>query len=178
MATGITDAGSPERRAWAEAGGHGGRPTVRPAKRGPDRTAVPEAVGGATAPLPVGAIHTPPAQKRRVQTFVSSASDTDGRLKDLTEMVKEEFTRVCEAMQGQEENIFELGDPQNLDNLQTSLDRRFAHTDSSFKGMDEVLKKINQERQEHQGIAEASEKIQDLETGLNLLQGKLTEFEK
>ncbi len=60
--------GSPERRAWAAAEA----PAGRPAKRGPDR------IGGATAPLPVGTLGTPPAQRRRMPDFAAAAADTTG----------------------------------------------------------------------------------------------------
>ena len=150
-----TNAGSPERRAWAEIGERG----ARPAKRVAERTTAPEAIGGATAPLPVGAIHTPPAQKRRMKDFASSASDTDGRLKDLTDMVKDEFTKVWEALQRAEDRSFEFVEQQSMDALQISLDRRLENINSTFLEFDGSLKKIAQE----QSVNEATKKIQELE---------------
>ena len=85
MSTGDTT-GSPGRKVWAsiEASGRGG-------KRGPEKMAMP---GGATAPLPVGAIGTPPAQRRRIRDFVTTVPDTAGQLQELLVYVQEEFGKV------------------------------------------------------------------------------------
>ncbi len=161
--TSISNAGSPERRAWAEASA--GPPAGRPAKRGP------EAIGGATAPLPVGAIGTPPAQRRRMRDFVSAAP---GTLKDLTNMVQEEFAKVSGALQRDEDKAYEYVEQQSLDNLQVSLDRRFAHLDSTFRDIDEAFKKISEDK----GMSEASNKIQELDKAHGDLNNKLMHFEK
>ncbi len=79
--------GSPERRAWAAAE-TAGAPGGRSGKRGPDR------IGGATAPLPIGSIATPPAQRRRVSEFTLTAPDLEGQMEEFIASVKEEFGRV------------------------------------------------------------------------------------
>ncbi len=82
--------GSPERKVWAAIDGHGGRG----GKRGPEKMAMPGAAGGATAPLPVGAIGTPPAQRRRVRDFAMTVPDPAGQIKELLAYVQEEFGKV------------------------------------------------------------------------------------
>ncbi len=131
--------GSPERKAWAVADGAGGRAS----KRGPERmTAVQEAVGGATAPLPVGAIHTPPAHRRRMQDFTSSAPDVAGQVKDLVERVKEEFTRVWEAMAKIEDHSFDLIDQATLDATQLAYDKRFEDMSLEISSVPNKLQEL------------------------------------
>ncbi len=121
MTTNGDTTGSPERRAWAAAEAPAGRPT----KRGPDRMAVQDGIGGATAPLPVGAMGTPPAQRRRMPDFTSTAIDTAGQVKELAALVKVEFERVWDALQKTDDKTFDLIDQDTLDKMQLSYDRRF-----------------------------------------------------
>ncbi len=135
--------GSPERRAWAATEAHG----TRAGKRGPD------AIGGATAPLPVGAISTstPPAQRRRVRDFASTAPDLAGQLQDMAAHMKEEFVKVWEAIQKHDDGVFDLVDQGTLDSMQIALDKRLELSNGHFK---DLYKKLNDLDASHEKITE------------------------
>ncbi len=147
--------GSPERKVWAAVDAASGRT----GKRGAERMgAVQDAVGGATAPLPVGALSTPPAHRRRMQDFASSAPDMAGQMKDLVERVKDEFTRVWEALSKVEDRGYDLIDQSTLDATQLSYDKR-------FKDIQDVISKV-------------PDKLQELDAQHKDALNKLAEFEK
>ncbi len=139
MTTPADMTGSPERRVWAAAEASG----VRAGKRGPDRMARPDAIGGATAPLPVGAISTPPAQRRRMRDWSSTAPDMAGQMQELVDRVKDEFSKVWVAIQKGEDHAFDFIDQGTLDNLQISYDRRLTRYDMNITEVHNKLTEVD-----------------------------------
>ena len=76
---------------------------------------------------------TPPQHRRRTSTFLLDGSNTDEKVEQLRTQVKEEVTRVWEAIQAlQEKTAPAFVESATIDDVLLSFDRRFARIDSVF----------------------------------------------
>ena len=122
--------GSPEKRAWDQGSGTLTVQT-RALKRGA-ASSLAVAVGGATAPTPVS-MGTPPQQRRRTSTFVLDGAGTDEKVESLRTQVKDEVTRVWEALQYLlDKPAPDFVESKTVEDLVLSFDRRFARIDTVF----------------------------------------------